>query len=62
MRPIGAKRTDDEYTAVSRFDRVRTEQIRTEREFFKERNCFQQNNPFFCSGIINLLFDGLTYN
>ena len=31
------------YTVVSRFDRFITEQIRTEREFFKERNCFQQN-------------------
>ena len=103
---------------MSRFDRFRTEQIRTERQFLNERNCFHrdtvpenlachrlslvilfihqikifgwlfvlftsfartlknrwciflkhpfqiklnQNNTFF-SGIINLLFDGLTYN
>ena len=104
---------------MSRFDRFRTEQLRTEREFFNEINCFHQfANPenlachrlslvilfmqsnkdlwlafcavytvrtrpegqmmhffktilpnkieakehHFCSGIINLLFDGLTYN
>ena len=105
---------------MSRFDRFRTEQILTERQFLNERNCFhrnfhfnawefslsslvtrhlvylqikifgwlvvlftsfartlknrwciflkdpfqiklKQNNTFF-SGIINLLFDGLTYN
>ena len=31
------------YTVVFRFDRFRTEQIRTEREFFNERNCFQHD-------------------
>ena len=31
------------YTVVSRFDRFRTEQIRTEREFFNEKNCFQHD-------------------
>ena len=103
---------------MSQFDRFRTEQILTERQFLNERNCFhhnampenlacyrlslvilfirqikifgwlfvlftsfacilknrlclflkhpfqmklKQNNTFF-SGIINLLFDGLTYN
>ena len=28
---------------MSSFDRFRTEQIRTEREFFNERSCFQQD-------------------
>ena len=28
---------------MSRFDRFRTEQIRTEREFLDETNCFQQD-------------------
>ena len=32
-----------QYTVVSRFDRFRTEQIRTERQFFKEGNCFQRD-------------------
>ena len=28
---------------MSRLDRFRTEQVRTEREFFNERNCFQHD-------------------
>ena len=28
---------------MSRFDRFRTEQIRTERQFFNERNCSQRD-------------------
>ena len=28
---------------MSRFDRFRTEQIRTERQFFNERNCFHRD-------------------
>ena len=32
-----------QYTVVSRFDRFRTEQIWTEREFFNERDCFQHD-------------------
>ena len=31
------------YTVVSRFDRFRTEQIRTERQFFNQKNCFQRD-------------------
>ena len=32
------------YTVVYRFDRSRTEQIRTERQFFNERNCFHRDS------------------
>ena len=28
---------------MSRFDRLRTEQIQTERQFFNERNCFHRD-------------------
>ena len=43
---------------MSRFDRIRTEQIRTEREFFNERNCFQHDAK--TENLENLVCDRLS--
>ena len=43
---------------MSRFDRFRTEQIRTEREFFNERNCFQHDAK--TENLENLVCDRLS--
>ena len=46
------------YTVVSRFDRFRTEQIRTEREFLNEIKCFQHDAK--TENLVNLVCDRLS--